>query len=264
MNLINSIFLGIIEGLTEFLPISSTAHLILASNILKIDQNDFIKFFEIFIQSGAILSIIFLYFKYILKNKRLILPIIVSFFMTSLIALPFYKIIKNVFFEDIFLIIFSLIFIGLLMIIIENLIEKNKIKIFKNLENLTLNEAILIGIFQSLSIVPGVSRAGAVILGMLLLKYKRDEAVLYSFLLSVPTIISAGLFDLYKTGFDKIFLIKENLIYLITGFIFSFISALIVVKLFIKYLQNHNLKIFGYYRIILGIIIIVLIKIFNF
>ena len=99
---------------------------------------------------------------------------------------------------------------------------------------------------------------------MLLLKYKRDEAVLYSFLLSVPTIISAGLFDLYKTGFDKIFLIKENLIYLITGFIFSFISALIVVKLFIKYLQNHNLKIFGYYRIILGIIIIVLIKILNF
>jgi undecaprenyl-diphosphatase len=184
--------------------------------------------------------------------------------MTSLIALPFYKVIKNIFFEDIFLIIFSLIFIGLLMIIIENLIEKNKIKIFKNLENLTLKEAILIGIFQSLSIVPGVSRAGAVILGMLLLKYKRDEAVLYSFLLSVPTIISAGLFDLYKTGFDKIFLIKENLIYLITGFIFSFISALIVVKLFIKYLQNHNLKIFGYYRIILGIIILVLIKIFNF
>jgi undecaprenyl-diphosphatase len=138
------------------LPISSTAHLILASKILNISQNDFIKFFEIFIQSGAILSIIFLYFKYILKNKKLILPILVSFLMTSLIALPFYKVIKNVFFEDIFLIIFNLIFIGLLMIIIENLIEKNKIKIFKNLENLTLKEAILIGIFQSLSIVPGV------------------------------------------------------------------------------------------------------------
>jgi undecaprenyl-diphosphatase len=264
MNIFNAIFLGIIEGLTEFLPISSTAHLILASKILNISQNDFIKFFEIFIQSGAILSIVFLYFKYILKNKKLILPILVSFLMTSLIALPFYKVIKNIFFEDIFLIIFSLIFIGLLMIIIENLIEKNKIKIFKNLENLTLKEAILIGIFQSLSVVPGVSRAGAVILGMLLLKYKRDEAVLYSFLLSAPTIISAGLFDLYKTGFDKIFLIKENLIYLITGFVFSFISALIVVKLFIRYLQNHNLKIFGYYRIILGIIILVLIKIFNF
>jgi undecaprenyl-diphosphatase len=264
MNIFNVIFLGIIEGLTEFLPISSTAHLILASNILKIDQNDFIKFFEIFIQSGATLSIIILYFKYILKNKKLIVPILVSFFITSLIAFPFYKIIKNIFFEDIFLIIFNLIFIGLLMIIIENLVEKNKIKIFKNLENLTLKEAILIGIFQSLSIVPGVSRAGAVILGMLFLKYKRDKAVLYSFLLSVPTIISAGLFDLYKTGFNKIFFVKENLIYLLMGFIFSFISALIVVKLFIKYLQNHNLKIFGYYRIILGIIILVLIKIFNF
>jgi undecaprenyl-diphosphatase len=264
MNIFSAIFLGIIEGITEFLPVSSTAHLILASKILNIPQNDFIKFFEIFIQSGAILSIVFLYFKYILKNKKLILPILVSFLMTSLIALPFYKVIKNVFFEDIFLIIFSLIFIGLLMIIIENLIEKNKIKIFKNLGNLTLKEAILIGIFQSLSIVPGVSRAGAVILGMLLLKYKRDEAVLYSFLLSVPTIISAGLFDLYKTGFNKVFFVKENLIYLLIGFIFSFISALIVVKLFIKYLQNHNLKIFGYYRIILGIIILVLIKIFNF
>ena len=255
MNILSSIFLGIIEGLTEFLPISSTAHLILASRILKISQEEFTKFFEIFIQSGAILSIIILYFKYILKNKKLILHLIVSFFITSLIALPFYKIIKNVFFESIFLIIFNLIFIGILMIITENLVEKNKIKIFKNLENLTIKEAILIGIFQSFSIVPGVSRSGAIILGMLLLKYKRDESVLYSFLLSVPTIISAGLFDLYKTGFNDIFLVKENLIYLLIGFISSFISALIVVKLFIKYLQNHNLKIFGYYRIFLGLIL---------
>ena len=149
------------------------------------------------------------------------------------------------------------------MILVEFLIEKGKLNILKNLENLNLKEAIIIGAGQALSIMPGVSRAGIVILIMLLLGYKRDESVIYSFLLSLPTIISAGLFVLYKTGFDNFFLIRENLISIILGFFFSFLSALIVIKLFIKYLQTNNFKIFGIYRIILGLIfsILILLKI---
>ena len=255
MTIFDSILFGIVEGLTEFLPISSTAHLIITSKFLNIPSNDFIKFFEIFIQTGAILSVIVLYFKYILKNKDLIIKIIISFIFTSLIALPLYKIIKNIFFESMSLIIFNMIFLGIIIIILEILIKKNKIFINKDLQSLTIKDAILIGIAQALSVMPGVSRAGAVILIMFLLKYKREEAVLYSFLLSVPTIISAGLFDLYKMGFDKIFLSAQNLNIVIFGFLSSFISALIVIKLFIMYLQRNDLKIFGYYRIILGIIL---------
>ena len=258
MTSFHAILLGIIEGLTEFLPISSTAHLILTSKLFRIPSDEFIKFFEIFIQSGAILAVIFLYFGYILKNKKLAVKVLISFLTTSLIAIPFYKIIKNVFFENIPLIIFNLIFIGILMLLLEFLIEKRKLNIFKNLENLNLKEAIIIGVSQALSIMPGVSRAGIVILVMLLLGYKRDESVIYSFFLSVPTIISAGFFDLYKTGFNKVFLISKNLIPIILGFFFSFISALIVIKFFIRYLQTNNFKIFGIYRIILGLIFLIL------
>jgi undecaprenyl-diphosphatase len=261
MDFIDSIFLGFIEGITEFLPISSTAHLILASKLLNIPSNGFIKFFEIFIQSGAILAVIVSYFIHILKNKKLMINIFVSFLMTSAISVFFYKVMKDIFFEKVLLIIFNLIFVGILMVAVEILIERNKINIFKKLESLNLKEAILIGIFQAFSIMPGVSRAGAVILCMLLLRYRREDAVIYSFLLSVPTIIAAGLFDLYKTGIAGVFFVEKNLIFLTSGFIFSFLSALIVIKLFIEYLKNNNLKIFGYYRIILGILFILLSKV---
>jgi len=255
MNFLEAILLGIIEGLTEFLPVSSTAHLIIASKLLNIQSTDFIKFFEIFIQSGAILAILFLYFEKFFSNKKIILFILISFTVTSLIAIIFYKIIKNIFFEKIELIIFNLFLLGVLFIITEEFIKRKKIQLKRTLEDLSVKESILIGFFQALSIMPGISRAGAVILGMIVLGYKRQETVLYSFLLSVPTIIFAGLFDFYKTGLNQIYLSNQNLFYLITGFITSFLSALLVVKWFINYLKKNDLKIFGYYRIILAIIL---------
>ncbi|GIW65528.1 MAG: undecaprenyl-diphosphatase [Candidatus Parcubacteria bacterium] len=257
-NFLNYFILGIVEGITEFLPISSTAHLILVSNLLKIQQTDFHKLFEVFIQSGAILAVIFNYFNLLKNNLNLIKKIIVSFIPTAIIGIVFYKIIKNLFFENYLIIASSLIIIGFIFILVEKLISKNKLRLSLDLNNLDNKQAFLIGLFQGLAIIPGVSRAGAVILIMLILRFKREEAVLYSFLLATPTIISASLYDLYKTGINSLF-IGQNFIYLLIGFVSSFIFALLTINWFIKYLKKNNLIPFGFYRIIIGILILLLI-----
>jgi undecaprenyl-diphosphatase len=258
MDWLKYFLLGIVEGITEFLPISSTAHLILFSYLFNIPQTEFHKFLEIFIQTGAILAVVFNYFKFVLKNKHLIPKLIASFIPTAIISLIFYKLIKNVFFESQILIILTLILGGIIFIIFELLINKKIIQLQNNLDNLSFFQALLIGIFQSLAIIPGVSRAGAVILGMLLLKFKRDDSVIYSFLLAVPTIISAGIYDLYKVGIYTISFDFTNLIYLIIGFVTSFIFALLTIKWLINYLKNNNFAIFGYYRIVLGLLFLII------
>lgn len=254
MNVFQSIILGIIEGITEFLPISSTAHLILFSNLLKIPQTEFNKFFEIFIQSGAILSVVIFYFKVVKENKALLKHIIVSFLPTAFFGVLLYKLIKNKFFEENILIISMLIFVGFLFLVIEFLIKKNKIKLTKDLNQLDYLQSFIIGVSQALAIIPGVSRAGAVILAMMVLGFKRDQAVLYSFLLAVPTIISAGMYDLFKSGINFLSLDTQNIINLSLGFLVSFISAIIATQWLIKYLQKNNLVLFAVYRIIIGIL----------
>lgn len=253
MTLINALALGIVEGLTEFLPISSTAHLILTSRLLKISQTEFNKFFEVFIQSGAILAVVFLYYKLVVNNKELVKQIIVSFLPTAIIGLILYKIIKDIFFNSFNLIIFSFFIVGLVFLIIEYLIKKNKIKLNKNLNNLTIKQSFFIGLSQALAVIPGVSRAGIIMVVMMSLGYKRKEAALYSFLLAVPTILAASALDLLKTDI-KILTNSNNLILLIIGFIFSFLSASVVVKWFISFLQNKDLKLFAFYRMTLSLI----------
>lgn len=255
----NLLLWGVIEGITEFLPISSTAHLILASYILKITPNDFHKFFEVFIQSGAICAVIFNYFYFLKQKPELIKKIITSFIPTAIFGFFLYKIIKNVFFENYILISLSFIILGIIFILIEKLIINGKIKLELDLNQLNYKKAFLIGIFQGFAVIPGVSRAGAVILGMFLLKFKREESVLYSFFIAVPTIISAGLYDLYKTGINELVLSSQNIIHLIIGFITSFIFALLTIRWFIKYLQKNNLVPFGFYRIIIGLIFLFLV-----
>ncbi len=262
-NFFQAFILGIIEGITEFLPISSTAHLILISKLLKIEPTNFHKLFEVFIQTGAILAVILNYFNLLKNNLSLIKKIIISFIPTAFIGFLFYKIIKNVFFENYLIISFSFIFLGLIFILIEKLILKNKINLKLDLNNLDYKKAFLIGLFQALAILPGISRSGIIIAIMLLLKFKREEAVLYSFFLAVPTIFSAGIYDLYKTGLNNLFLLN-NFIYITIGFLTSFIFALITIRWFIKYLQKNNLIPFGIYRIIIGILFFILIYILNF
>ncbi len=254
MNLFHVILLGTIEGITEFLPISSTAHLILFSHILNFSQNDFQKLYEVVIQGGAILAIIFLYFRFLLKNRFLWSKLIISFLPTAFFGFIFYRLIKNVFFEVKVLILGSLFVIGLTFIFIESLINKKKIVLRKKLVDLRFFYAFLIGVFQSLAIIPGVSRAGIIILVMLLLGFKREEAAIYSFLLAVPTILSAAFFDLYKNR-ELLSAVNANKIQiLILGTFISFITALISVKWLITFLKKNSLITFGWYRIIFSLI----------
>jgi len=248
-----AVILGIVEGLTAFLPISSTAHLIISSRLLNIPQTEFQKFFEVFIQAGAILSVVFLYFNYAFKNPLLIKKVAASFLPTALVGFLLHKIIKEVFFESFALIIGSLVVIGLLFIVVEYLIKNKKIELSKTIKNLSWTDALVIGLGQSLAVIPGISRAGIVILAMMVKGYRRDEAAVYSFLLAVPTIIAAAGYDLLKTDF-AVLSEQDNILFLSAGFVVSFITAYISVKWLIGYLKKHSLIPFGVYRILLVIL----------
>lgn len=256
MNTTVSLILGIVEGVTEFLPVSSTAHLIIASNILHITQTEFQKFFEVFIQAGAILAVIFIYLKYLLEHKEILGKVIVSFIPTSIIGLVLYKIIKTVFFESNMLIIFSIFSIGIVFLITEYYVKKGKLKLNKNIADMGFITAVIIGLAQSLAVVPGVSRAGIVMVAMILLGYKREDSATYSFLLAVPTILAASVLDVYKMR-EVVFSSGSNLPFLIIGFVMSFVTALFAVKWLINYLKTNSLTIFGIYRILLAIILLV-------
>jgi len=252
MNLLNIIILSAVEGLTEFLPISSTAHLIITSKILNIPPTDFQKLFEVFIQSGAISAVIFIHFSYLKKNFLIIKSLFLSFLPTALTGFILYKIIKNIFFDSLFLISFSLLTVGLFFILIEFFIKKRSLK--KEMKEMNVKEAIIIGLSQSLAIIPGVSRAGAVIITMIILGYKREEAAIYSFLLAIPTILAASFYDFYKSR-DILINNHNNIYNLLSGFLISFVFASFSVKWLINYLKKKDLIVFGIYRIFLSFLV---------
>ncbi len=255
MNIIHVLILSIVEGITEFLPVSSTFHLIQTANLLRIPQNDFTKLFEVFIQSGAILSVVLLFIRPILKDRELMNKTLISFLPTAVIGLVLHKIIKDVFFESQFLMISVFIGFGIIFLVTELLVQQKKITLNKETKKLTYMQAFAIGLFQSLAVIPGVSRAGAVIIGMMFLGYKRDESAKYSFILSIPTIFAASFYDLFKMR-EVAFSNMNNAGLLAVGFVASFIGSYFVVKWLIQYLQRNSLALFGWYRVVLGIIIL--------
>lgn len=259
MSIFHSIILGIVEGITEFLPISSTFHLIYTSKLLGIFQTEFQKFFEVFIQGGAILAVAILFFKEVINDIDLIKKTVVAFIPTAFIGFILYRVIKNIFFEAQLLMFTMLIIVGLIFILTEWLVKKDRIKLKKSLKNFSYKEAFLIGLVQALAVIPGVSRAGSVILGMMFLGYKRDEAAKFSFILSVPTILAASGYDLFKMR-SLIVHNMNNLGILMIGFIVSFFFALIAVKWLISYLQKNSLFVFGVYRILLAIILLQILR----
>lgn len=254
MDILHSIILGSVEGLTEFLPISSTGHLILASNLLKIAQTDFVKSFEIFIQLGAILAVVSLYFKDFLNIKKWP-PIIIAFIPTGIIGFILYKFIKTFLLGNTMVVLASLLIGGILLILIEYL-HKEKDGSVETLENITYKQAFLIGTIQSLSVIPGVSRSAASIIGGMLLGLKRKTAVEFSFVLAVPTMIAASGLDLIKS--HQTFTANQYQI-LVIGFITSFIVAIIAIKFLLKFVQTHTFIPFGIYRIIVAILFWILI-----
>lgn len=260
MTWFDAIIFGIVEGITEFLPVSSTYHLILTSRILGIEQTEFIKLFEVFIQSGAISAAMLLYVKEVWKNKSLGANALLAFLPTAIIGLMLYDIVKNVFFESQIISLSIFFLFGVIFLILEYYIGKGTLKLKANTKTMTLRHALLIGLGQSIALIPGVSRAGAVIVTMMLLQYKRDEAAKFSFILSIPTIFAASVLDVIQMR--EVVMAEQNNVYLLAiGTVTSGIVAFIVMKWFIHFLQNNTLVLFGWYRI-LAVIIIVLVSTF--
>ena len=245
MNLVQTLILSVVEGITEFLPISSTGHLILVSDFLKITQTEFVKSFEIIIQLGAILSVVVIYFKKLIKNIDLWKQITVAFLPSAIFGVLFYKLIKTYLIGNSLVVVLSLFIGGIVMILFEKY-HKDKEK------ELNLKHYLLIGLFQVVSMIPGVSRAFATIFGGMVVGMSRKKATEFSFFLAIPTMLGATFLDLIKT--DVSVWTNSNFVTLLIGFLASFITAYIVIRWLIKFVQTHNFVGFGWYRIVLGII----------
>ncbi|NJD91949.1 MAG: undecaprenyl-diphosphate phosphatase [Geobacter sp.] len=248
MNILDALLLGIVEGLSEFLPISSTGHLILASALLKINQTEAHKAFEVTIQSGAILAVVWLYRQQLAARSDLLLKLCVGFIPTGVLGFLFYKTVKSFFLPS--TVSYSLIVGGIVFIIIERYL-KSRPEPDSNLEGISYRTAFAIGLIQSLSMVPGVSRSGATIMGGLMLGMNRKDAAEFSFLLAIPTLLAATVYDVYK-NFSTFSLGEGQTI--LVGFITSFVFAIIGIKALLKFITSHTFIPFGIYRIVAGIL----------
>jgi undecaprenyl-diphosphatase len=253
MNIIHAIILGVVEGITEFLPISSTGHLIFVSKLLNIVQTDFVKTFEISIQLGAILAIIILYWKKIFLNRGIIKKVLVAFIPTGIIGFILYKIVKGYLLGNLWLVIGSLAVVGLILIIVELYLGRGrKFSARTNsLEKISYGQAVTIGVVQSLGMVPGVSRSGATIIGGLIMGIDRQTIVDFSFLLAIPTMLAATGYDLLKSY--KL-ISSADFGILGVGFLVSFLVAIPAVIFLIKFVKKYNFIGFGIYRIVIAII----------
>jgi len=250
MDILQALILSIVEGISEFLPISSTGHLILTSDILKLSQTEFVKSFEIIIQLGAILAVVVLYAKTLLEKRKMWVPLLAAFIPTAIIGFILFKLIKQFLLGNTMVTLWALLLGGVILIIAEKLYKEQPHHL-DSIEKLSYKKAILIGLAQSISVIPGVSRSAATILGGLFVGLKRQPAVEFSFLLAIPTMVAATGLDLVKSNFS---FTSQEWGVLAVGFIGSFITALLAVKFFIQYVKNHTFVAFGIYRIVLAIV----------
>ncbi len=264
-DIIKVLILSLVEGLTEFVPVSSTGHMILADQFLKLSENkQFVDAFQIIIQLGAILSVVVYYWKKIFPFSRgltqkermeiinMWIKIIIAVLPAVVLGLLFDDVIEKHFFNPITVSI-MLIFYGVLLVWIEKR-EKKKEK-FKTVKEMTIPVAIGIGLFQCVAMIPGTSRSAATIIGGVLLGLNRVLATEFSFFLAIPTMLGASLLKIVKIGSS---LSSYEWFLIGVGFVASFVFAYAVIKVFLDYIKKHDFKIFGYYRIILGIVVLVL------
>ncbi|MSR85417.1 undecaprenyl-diphosphate phosphatase [Candidatus Uhrbacteria bacterium] len=247
---LSALLLGIVEGFTEFLPISSTAHLSLVSNLLHLEQTNFLKTFEIAIQSGAILAVLILYWKKFL-DWQVLKRIIIAFIPTGILGLLFYKLIKTYLIGNTTVNLSALAIGGLLLILFEKWHQEKTGE--QTVTSITHKQALAIGLFQSIAMIPGVSRSAATILGGMLIGIKRETIVEFSFLLAVPTMLAATGLDLIK-NLDKFSSPQFNL--LAIGLIASFLMAMISIKFLLLSIRRHPFTGFGVYRIALVILLL--------
>ncbi len=274
LNIVYSIIYGIIEGITEWLPISSTGHLILAENFLKFEglSEGFFDMFDVVIQLGAILAVVVLYFKNIwpLKKQKskhgdtkivwdkniLILwaKILVACVPAAIVGLLFDDILNEYLYNS-WVVATMLIVVGIAFIVIENKKKDMKPKV-NDISELTYKDAIIIGLFQLIAaIFPGTSRSGATIIGALLIGISRTVAAEYTFFLAIPVMFGASLLKILKFGLS---FTGMELAVLLVGMVVAFLVSIFVIKFLMNYIKKHDFKVFGWYRIVLGIIVIIL------
>lgn len=247
MHFTDAIILGIVEGLTEFFPISSTGHLILASELLRLPETDFLKTFQIAIQLGAILAIVVLYWRTLFFDWEIIKRIVIALLPAIGVGFLFYTLIRQLFESS--LVVVAALFIGGLVLILFELFRKTTEESGTTLSAMTYRTAFFVGLFQTLSVIPGVSRAGATILGGLVLGMRRRAIVEFSFLLAVPTMVAATTLDIWKHGAA---FSSADFTLLSVGMVTSFLVALAAVKFLIRYVESHTFIAFGIYRMVLA------------
>ena len=253
MNWWQALILGAVEGITEFLPISSTAHLRLFSEWLGIVNSDFSKSFDIFIQLGAILAVLAVYLKTLYRQPKIILKLIAAFIPTGIIGLLAYPLVKSQFMDSFWLIASALGLGGLFLIWFERYYHKKKVK-SGGLEQISYQQACLIGLCQALAIIPGISRSAATIVGGLALGLKRSTIVEFSFLLALPTMLAATGLDLVKSTWS---FGRPEIMALSIGLVMAFITAWLSVKWLLRFIERHNFRSFGWYRLALAIIVVI-------
>ena len=249
MSFLQAIILAVIEGLTEFLPVSSTGHMILAQSFMRIPNDEFVKTFEIVIQLGAILAVLVLYIKRFFVSINIYLKLFVAFLPTGVAGVLAYKIIKQYLFNP-FIVSFSLIIGGVVLILLDAWSSRKQAE-YIDIEDISYGGALKIGAIQCVSMIPGVSRAAATIFGGIFAGFDRKQAAEFSFLLAIPTMCAASAKDLWES---KDLITSENMLLLLIGSAVAFIVAAIAVKAFVAFLTRYGFKYFGYYRILLGIL----------
>lgn len=251
MTFFQAIILSVIEGLTEFLPISSTGHLILAQKYLSVASTDFSKTFDIVIQFASILAVVWLFRQKLLSSLKIWQQSLIAFIPTGIVGLFLYKLIRHVLLANPFITVYALFFGGLVLLVVDRLPKLHLGQ--KNSLDLPPSRLVAIGLFQSISIIPGVSRSAASIVGGLVSGLSRSQAVEFSFFLAIPTMFAATGLDLLKSGLH---FSSQEYSLLLVGCLFSFLSALAAVKFFLDFVKKHDFTPFALYRILLSLIVL--------
>jgi undecaprenyl-diphosphatase len=251
MNIVEAVILAIVEGLTEFLPISSTGHMIIVSALMGINEYDFTKIFTVNIQFGAILSVVVLYFKRFFTSLDFYFKLFVAFLPAAVIGFLLGDVIDSLL-ENVVVVAVNLLLGGILLLFIDKWFTNAN----EDTQKISYNKAVKIGFFQCVALVPGVSRSAATIIGGMYQKLNRKAAAEFSFFLAVPTMFAAASYKLLK-NYKSI--TQDDITLLIVGNIVAFIVALIAIKFFISFLTRYGFRVFGYYRIAIGLILLILI-----
>jgi undecaprenyl-diphosphatase len=260
MSIIQLIILSIIEGLTEFLPVSSTGHMVITSALMGIDKDPFVKLFEIVIQFGAILAVVVLYFKRFVKSVDFYVKLVIGVIPAVILGLLLKKYIEKLL-ESPLVVAIAFVVGGIILLFVDQWFNKPTVKEEKQINHLT---AFKIGVFQCLAMIPGVSRSAASIVGGMSQKLTRTAAAEFSFFLAVPTMFGATVKDLwdfskdYKAGKFPHLDIHQDIMYLVIGSVIAFIVAMLAIRSFITFLEKKGFRLFGIYRIIAGTAIIIL------